>query len=126
MALTSHSIGQQAENACCDYLQQQGLTLLDRNFRGSRGEIDLVMKEHDTVVFIEVRFRKHQQFGGAIESLTQKKRQRVISTAELYMQQNTRLKQARIDVVAMSQTLQNDTHSVTEAEYTFDWIKNAF
>ena len=123
---TSHSKGQHAENACCEYLKQQGLKLLARNYRGHRGEIDLVMQEAQTLVFVEVRFRKNSFYGSALESVDQKKQLRILSTAEEYLQNKTKLKNGRIDVVAMSQKPQNKPNDDTEDNYTFEWIKNAF
>lgn len=125
MDRTSHSQGQHAEQACCEYLQHRGLCLLSRNYRSRRGEIDLVMRDDDTLVFIEVRYRKNNLYGGALESITPQKQQRIKSTAEHYLQNETKLKNARIDVVAMSQKPQNTLTGHTE-EYSFDWIKDAF
>ena len=126
MSQTSHSIGQHAENACCEYLKQQGLKLITRNYRGHRGEIDLIMQEAQTLVFVEVRFRKNSFYGGGLESVTQTKQQRIQITAEEYLQTKTKLKNARIDVVAMSQKPQNKYNGNDEDHYTFEWIKNAF
>lgn len=125
MSRTSHNQGQEAEQACCVYLQQQGLELITRNYRGRRGEIDLVMRDGDTVVFVEVRFRSSERYGGALESITTRKQERFIATAELYLQQETKLKNGRIDVVAMSQKPQN-TLTEQPQDYTFDWIRDAF
>ena len=83
------------------------------------------MQEAQTLVFVEVRFRKNSFYGGALESVTPTKQQRVQITAEEYLQTKTKLKNARIDVVAMSQKPQNK-HNNTEDNYTFEWIKNAF
>ena len=122
MALTSRDRGQDAEQACCSYLQQQGLKLLDRNYHGRRGELDLVMQDSDTVVFIEVRYRKNNAFGGALESITSSKLEKIRLTAEQYLQQETNLKDGRFDVVAMTGKIQNNG----SYDYSFEWIKNAF
>lgn len=124
--MTSHSKGQHAENACCEYLQQQGLKLLARNYRGQRGEIDIVMQDNNALVFVEVRYRKNNAYGGALESITAEKQARVTATAEQYLQHETKIKNGRIDVVAMSQKLQNKTTENPSEEYAFEWIKNAF
>jgi putative endonuclease len=123
---TSHSKGQHAEIACCEYLQQQGLKLLARNYRGKRGEIDIVMQDRDALVFVEVRYRKNNVYGGALESVTTDKQARVLATAEQYLQHETKMKNGRIDVVAMSQKPQNKATANSNDEYTFEWIKNAF
>jgi len=84
------------------------------------------MQDSNTLVFIEVRFRKNNLYGDGLESVTTKKQQRILNTAEEYLQNETKLKNARIDVVAMSQNLQNKHNDDSEADYSFDWIKNAF
>jgi putative endonuclease len=122
MTQASRDRGQDAELACCRYLQQQGLKLLDRNYHGRRGELDLVMQERDTVVFIEVRYRKNNAFGGALESITCSKQEKLRLTAEQYLQQETDLTRGRFDVVAMTGKIQNNG----SCNYSFEWIKNAF
>ena len=76
MVKNSRDRGRDAELACCKYLQQQGLKLLAKNYLGRRGELDLVMQENNTVVFIEVRYRKNDTFGGALESVTPGKQEK--------------------------------------------------
>ena len=99
---------------------------MTRNYRGHKGEIDIIMQEHQTLVFVEVRFRKNSFYGNGLESVTTQKQQRILSTAEEYLQNETKLKNGRIDVVAMSQKPQNKDNENTEDNYTFEWIKNAF
>ncbi|MGB5395655.1 MAG: YraN family protein [Gammaproteobacteria bacterium] len=125
MKTTTLEQGRQSEQACCDYLQQQGLKLLEKNFRGRHGEIDLIMLEGKTLVFVEVRYRKNNNFGGALASITPQKQHRISATAEFYLQQQPKYKNARIDVVGMAQKPQN-SHESTRTEYSFEWIKNAF
>jgi putative endonuclease len=126
MERTSHSKGQHAENACCKYLQQQGLKLLAKNFRGRRGEIDIIMQDNNGLVFVEVRFRKDNHYGGALASITPQKQKRILATAEQYLQHETKIKNGRIDVVAMSKKPQNAPSTHPDKEYDFEWIKNAF
>ena len=122
MALSSRERGQDAELACCNYLQQQGLKLLAKNYHGRRGELDLVMRDDNTVVFVEVRYRKSNTYGGALESITTSKQEKLRMTAEQYLQQETELKYGRFDVVAMSEKVQNKGPTI----YSFEWIKDAF
>ncbi len=118
----SRDRGQDAELACCKYLQQQGLKLLAKNYHGRRGELDLVMRDNDTVVFVEVRYRKNNTYGGALESITNSKQEKLRITAEQYLQRETELKNGRFDVVAMTGKVQNNGSN----DYSFEWIKNAF
>ena len=120
MSVSDHlKQGLAAEHRACHYLQQQGLTLLQRNYRWRHGEIDLIMRDADTLVFIEVRYRRHQYFGGAIGSITPSKQQRLRATANRYLQQQMQTLDcpARFDVVV----LQND-HGSTE----IDWLQDVF
>ena len=81
------------------------------------------MLDRKVLVFVEVRFRKNNNFGGGLESITAAKQQKLRKTAELYLQQNNRYENARFDVVSMSK---NNQTSNNRQEYTFEWITNAF
>ncbi len=118
MVLKSRDRGQHAELACCKYLQQQGLKLLAKNYYGRRGELDLVMLDNNTVVFVEVRYRKNDIYGGALESITPSKQLKLRKTAEQYLQQETALNNGRFDVVAMTEKVQNNGSDI----YSFEWI----
>lgn len=120
MKKTAHSKGQETEDACCEYLKNKGLSLIERNFHCRYGEIDLIMKDDKTIVFIEVRYRKNNDFGGALESITPNKKKKVKTSAETYIQTHSISNDVRIDFVAMTQDPNEPTR------YSFDWIKNAF
>ncbi|RDV28998.1 YraN family protein [Alteromonas aestuariivivens] len=66
----SRAIGAQKESDACLYLQQQGLTLVQTNFHTRYGEIDLIMREGDTWVCVEVKYRSANQYGGALDTVT--------------------------------------------------------
>jgi len=114
--------GEDAEAACCAYLKSQGLKLVNSNFSCRHGEIDLIMLDKNMLVFVEVRFRKNNHFGGGLESITAAKQLKLRKTAELFLQQNTRYENARFDVVSMSKNNQTSD----KQQYNFDWISNAF
>ncbi|MBB1517823.1 YraN family protein [Aquipseudomonas guryensis] len=107
--------GRAAEIQACEHLQQQGLRLLAQNWLCRGGELDLVMLDGDTVVFVEVRYRRHVAWGGALESIDGRKQQRLILTAQQFLQKESRWAKhpCRFDVVALSPT-------------RLDWLKNAF
>ena len=109
-----------AEQQALHYLQAQGLQLLAQNWRCKRGELDLVMLDGDTVVFVEVRYRKHAQWGGALASIDERKRQKLILAAQFFLQKEHRWadRPCRFDVVAMEST-PSGTADLT-------WLKNAF
>ncbi len=115
--------GKDAEAACYQYLRSQGLKTVEKNFSCRHGEIDLIMLDSEMLVFIEVRYRKNNNYGGGLESITSAKQDKLRRTAELYLQKNHRYKNARFDVVSMSKNNQTTDH---KQKYTFDWIKNAF
>ena len=81
------------------------------------------MLDKKTLVFVEVRFRKNDAFGGGLESITHSKQKKLRITAELYLQQNNQHKNARFDVVSVSQNTQT---KLNKQHYIFDWVTNAF
>jgi len=120
------SKGQQAENIACDYLKKNGLKLIDRNFYSRYGEIDIIMQHKNTLVFVEVRYRKNADFGGAKASITTSKQSKVRKTALYYMQIKGREFNSRIDVIAITDTADNKTKSKNQNEPVIEWIQNAF
>lgn len=115
--------GEDAEAACCRYLKSQGLKLVSKNFSCPLGEIDIIMLDKNLLVFVEVRFRKNNNFGGGLESITSAKQLKLRKTAELFLQQNRQYENARFDVVSMSKTRQS---WLGQQQYKFDWVTNAF
>jgi len=97
--------GDDAEQQACKHLQSHGLTLLEKNFSIKAGEVDLVMLDTkqagETLVFVEVRYRKNADFGGAAASVTTKKQQRIIKAALAYQQKHAPQSSMRFDVVAI-------------------------
>jgi putative endonuclease len=77
--------GDHFEGAALSYLQASGLRLVRANFTCRHGEIDLVMRDGDTVVFVEVRYRRGKTFGGAAASVTHAKQRKLISAANLWL-----------------------------------------
>jgi putative endonuclease len=101
---TSHEKGQRAEQLACRYLQTQGLRLAQRNYRCRLGEIDLVMKDGESLIFVEVRCRRNGRFGSAMDSVTPTKQARIIAAAQHYLQQaeGAQGKPCRFDVVGIA------------------------
>ncbi|MGI4848449.1 MAG: YraN family protein [Janthinobacterium lividum] len=93
--------GQAGEDAALDYLQRRGLALVARNFRCKGGEIDLVMRDGQMLVFVEVRRRAHTRFGGAAASVTRTKQARLVIAAQVYLQRFRVPPACRFDVVAI-------------------------
>lgn len=76
--------GQISEELAARYLRKQGLSILCRNFRCQRGEIDLIAEDSDTIVFVEVRLRSHHGYGGAAASITRTKQDRIRLAAQYW------------------------------------------
>jgi putative endonuclease len=114
----SRSAGDAAEAHAQAFLEQRGLRLLERNWACRSGELDLVMLDGDTVVFVEVRYRRHAGWGGALASVDARKQQKLIRAAQLFLQKEGRWAKhpCRFDVVALG------AHDADES----DWIRNAF
>ncbi len=115
----TQDIGNAAEELACDYLQQQGLRLRERNYRTRLGEVDLILEDGETLVFVEVRYRRQDRFGDGLESVDRRKQDRLVKSALYYLQQHPRLarRPARFDVVAVRPD--GDRPHI-------DWIPNAF
>jgi len=110
------SAGALAEARAEVFLLQQGLVKREQNYRCKLGEIDLIMQHNTTLVFIEVRLRSHTGFASAAESVTVRKQQKIIKTAQYYLQQHqlTDTANCRFDVIAFSDNGNPE------------WIKDAF
>jgi putative endonuclease len=113
----SRQQGLHAEQQALRYLRAQGLRWVTSNYRTRCGEIDLIMREREVLVFVEVRQRSSATFGGASGSVTWRKQQKLIKTALYYLQQ-TGLQdscEARFDVVTFD-----------GVPPQLNWIKQAF
>lgn len=106
--------GDKAEQLACEYLIKQGLQLIEKNYRSRYGEIDLIMRDEQILVVVEVRLRTSNRYGSAEESITQTKQSRIIATTQHYINATKTKSAIRFDVIAMSR---NDE---------INWIKNAF
>ena len=95
------SAGASAEALAADYLLRHGLTIVERNFRTRFGEIDLIARDGRTLVFVEVRLRRSARFGGAVESITARKRARLVAAANGYLLRIGRLPPCRFDAILM-------------------------
>ena len=93
--------GKKAEDVACNFLLQNGLSLIEKNYQCRYGEIDIIMQDCDTLVFIEVRYRSTMNYGGAEASVDNNKRQKLVFTANHYIQRNHISQPMRFDVVAI-------------------------
>lgn len=117
--MNSRQSGAQWEKTAESYLRSQGLKLLQRNFSSRFGEIDLIMEENDTVVFVEVKYRKSSQHGSGAEAVTYHKQNRISRTAGWYLVMNLhRAEQnCRFDVISIDPQ---------KSDQGISWIRDAF
>jgi putative endonuclease len=112
-------LGQEAEKLAKHYLEKQGLVFITQNYRCRSGEIDLVMRDNETLVFVEVKYRSRMDFGAAIEYFHASKRRKFESAIAHYLHQNKLNPSSidhRIDIIGL------DSHSKGQAKYT--WLQN--
>jgi putative endonuclease len=95
--------GDAAEERACRHLEGAGFTIVERNFRTRGGEIDIVARKGDVLVFVEVRSREVPDFGTPEESVTPAKRRRIVATARKYLSNvpPSSWREARFDVIAI-------------------------
>lgn len=104
--------GAAGEEQALEYLKEQGLVLVERNFRCRGGEIDLILKQNGMLIFVEVRKRSHMHYGGAAASIDHHKQARLIGAAQTYLQRYRNLPPCRFDVIAIDG---NDLHWIPDA-----------
>ena len=101
MANERIALGARGEVAARTYLQQRGYTIEATNYRCRWGEIDIVASHDGVLVFVEVRTRRGDAFGSPQESITPRKRERLVLTAQHYLQERSVEPHWRIDLVAV-------------------------
>lgn len=118
--------GQSAERFAKQYLQDQGLTFVSQNYRCKYGEIDLIMADQNTTVFVEVRYRKSQRFGSGAESVDYNKQRKLLATASHYLQnhKNAANQACRFDVISLTSNASQD-HAAYNTAYHVQWITDA-
>lgn len=100
--------GKEGEKIACNYLIERGYKILEKNYHYGHGEIDIIAKDRDTLVFVEVKYRKSLEYGMPEDSITRKKQLQIRKIAEAYLYQNKIENQScRIDVISILH-LQNE------------------
>ena len=102
MASSRQQLGAEGELAARRFLESEGYQVLDTNFRCRWGEVDIVARLGDTLVFVEVRTRRALTYGIPQESIREKKKVRLVATAETYLQSyQEQLDDWRIDLISV-------------------------
>jgi len=117
--LKRQEIGKRAEQEAKQFLQTKGLCLLTQNYHCYHGEIDLIMRDQDDIVFIEVRSRSRTDYGHASETINKLKKTKLIKTATHFLQKKRWLDKvnSRFDVIAIQ---------FVSGKSQLEWIINAF
>ena len=85
--MNHRSYGNEGEQAACDLLAKRGWTILDRNVRRGRGEIDIIARRRGVIAFVEVKRRSTKDFGTPAEAVNHDKQRRILSAAAIYLQE---------------------------------------
>jgi putative endonuclease len=111
--------GHLAETTSAKHIEKQGLKVVERNFRSRRGEIDIVALDQDSLVFVEVRYRRSLNYGHPLETVDFRKQSKLVATAQYFLRKYPQYanRDCRFDVIALA------GHPVRGQ---IEWIKNAF
>lgn len=113
--MDNRKLGNAGENIAVSFLEKNGLRILDRNFYTNHGEIDIIAKEGDTIVFVEVKFRESRLCGNPLEAITYRKIKTIIRASRVYLY---------FKHYPPSVPVRYDCIGITGAEV--NWIKGAF
>lgn len=116
--MSNKELGNQYESVAIQHLTSFGMELVLQNYRLNDGEIDLIMREQETFVFVEVKYRANQRFADVLEQFRYKQLQRVRYMARVWMAHNSineHITAVRFDIVA-----------ITGTPFSIEWLKDAF
>lgn len=115
------AFGEEQEKLAARYLTAKGLKLISMNYQNKLGEIDLIMRTPQELVFVEVRYRRSSNFGSAVESVDRRKQRKLWRTAQCYLKtlQLTNRIPCRFDILGISP-------GKSGRSLEFDWIQGAF
>ncbi|WP_168204014.1 YraN family protein [Aliikangiella coralliicola] len=117
--MNKREFGFQLESFACTQLKKSQCLIVENNFQCKLGEIDIIARDGQTLIFVEVRYRKQSSYGGAVASVDLRKQKKIIQTASFYLQQKklTNKVSCRFDVFAIEGSAER---------LSYNWIKNAF
>ncbi len=113
-------LGERGEALAWNFLRKEGYAILEKNYRTRFGEIDVIARKQDVVVFLEVKTRRDHTFGPPQESVDWKKRQKLSRTAEAYLQaKGLENRPARFDILSITWDGSHEPHfSLLEDAFT--------
>lgn len=110
--------GNLGENIAIDFLLKNGFTIIEKNYQKRYGEIDIIGKKDNFIIFFEVKLRKNINNGYPIESITENKISKIKNVAETYLYENGLFEQdIRFDVISI--LLENGYYNITHIENAF-------
>jgi len=119
MSQESHNLGIRGEDRACQYLEQRGFKILERNFHSQQGEIDIIAQDGEFLVFIEVKNYSFRSLGSPLGSVRKSKKESIIHAAQTYLYKNhIHDKNCRFDVLAF--------YRRSDGSYAVEHIKDAF
>ncbi len=113
--INKRKVGDKYEKIASEYLIAQGLDIIDRNFRLRSGEIDIIARDRDYLVFVEVKARTNDKMGFSLESVDYRKISQIKKVAEIYLYKNN---------ISINQGIRFDVVGIDNGNIS--WIKNAF
>lgn len=116
MKTDKRSRGDQAETLVAEHLEKQGFTILERNYRKAYGEIDVIARNKDLVVFVEVKMRTQQYFDLA-QLITYSKQKKIMNVANVYLAQQKKTGSCRFDVALVE--MQGNIPEITYIQDAF-------
>lgn len=99
IGLRNKIIGQCGEDAAAAFLKKKGYKIIKRNYKNKIGEIDIIAKNNEDMVFVEVKTRSSEKFGTPAEAVTYYKKQKIVNTAKWYLAQNQTELNVRFDII---------------------------
>lgn len=110
--MNTRKIGAFYEESACEYLKEQGITIIERNFRCHQGEVDIIGRDKNCVIFFEVKYRRSEEFG-ALNAVSRTKQKKICRCADYYIMIHPWICQIRYDVIGITDT-------------RIEWVENAF
>ncbi|MBC8525330.1 MAG: YraN family protein [Candidatus Cloacimonetes bacterium] len=117
--MNAKELAQFGEDLATRFLEHNDYQIIERNYHSIYGEIDIVCKKDNQLIFVEVKARKSFKFGGPLEAVTEKKRQKIIKTAYHFLAKHQLELSVRFDIITIQYIPKNN-------DYKFEHIKNAF
>ncbi len=118
--MNKRELGKFGENIAANFLKNNGINIIKRNYFTKYGEIDLIGFENETIIFTEVKFRNNNSFGSPIEAITKNKYNRYKNAADQFLQDNNlNYNDIRFDIICIYKNKYGN-------EYKIEWLKNQY